>query len=88
METDAYPLWDTGDFGVQRSGKFTYERDKRKGTHVSMPMSIIAFNPSEDIEGERERETLLMKKTSAASYLKRGSRVSSARVECANMLYP
>ena len=35
---------------------FAHELDERKGTHKVLPASIISFNPSEDIEGEREKD--------------------------------
>ena len=69
MKIDAHPPSEAGDSGVQRSVKLTHERDKRKGTHKALSASIISFNPSEDIEGERERETLLTKRPGAASSL-------------------
>ena len=56
MKIDAYPLCGTGDFGVQRSGKSTGEPGDGRETHISLPRSIISFNSSEDIEGERKRD--------------------------------
>ena len=54
MKIDAYPLCGTGDVEAQRSGKSTGEPGGRTETHMSWPRSIIPFNPSEDMEGERE----------------------------------
>ena len=86
MRIGAHPRCGTRDIGVQRSGKFTDEQDKRKGTHKALPTSIISFNSSEDIEGKKE--FFLMKQPSVASCFKGGSRVSSARVERVNMFHP
>jgi len=43
---------------VQRLSESTHGRDKRKGSHISLPRSIISSesNPIEDIEGEWEKE--------------------------------
>jgi hypothetical protein len=56
MKINAHPRCGPGDFGVQGSGKSSHEPDKRKGTDRSFPASMISFNPSEDMEGEREKE--------------------------------
>jgi hypothetical protein len=36
-------------------GKSNHKPDKRDGTDRSLAAWIISFNPSEDMEGERER---------------------------------
>ena len=55
IKIDAHPRCGTGNLGVQGSGKSTNEPGDRRETHMSLPRSIISFNSSEDIEGERER---------------------------------
>jgi hypothetical protein len=56
IEIKPYPRCGPGYFGIQGSGKSSHEPDRGKGTDSSFPASMIVFNPSEDIEGEREKE--------------------------------
>jgi hypothetical protein len=55
MKTNAYLHCGPGDFEVQGSGGPNHELGRRKGTDRSFPVSMISFNLSEDMEGEREK---------------------------------
>ena len=88
MKSNAYPQWNTGGFDVRRSEKPVVRWIEQGDSRLMANVDNLLQSDGRHERRAREWETLLIKQLGAASSLKGGTQVSSARVEGANVASP